>query len=385
MECAPGDEAQVDFGAGAPIRQADGTKRRTHVFRIVLSHSRRGYSEAVYRQTTEEFLRCLENAFHHFGGTTKVLVLDNLKAGVEQPDWFDPELNPKLRSFAEHYGLAVLPTRPRTPRHKGKIESGVGYVKKNALAGHVFASLDEQNRHLLTWETTVADVRIHGTIRRQVGQVFAEVERAALRSMPVERFPFFQEGRRTVHRDGHVEVARAYYSVPPEYVGRTLWVRWDGRLVRIFNQRLEALTVHVQGAPGSFSTQPAHVAAEKISGVERGAVWLLKQVRLIGKEATGWAQAMLQARGIEGVRVLQGLLHLASRHPRESLEKVCEIALSHASYRLRTLRQLLQRHTPQQDVFDFMNEHAIIRPLSDYGQLVRDAFARQALGEEVAP
>jgi transposase len=116
-----------------------------HVFRIVLSHSRKGYSEAVWRQTTDEFIRCLENAFHHFGGLPKAIVLDNLKAGVAQPDWYDPEPNPKLRSFADHYGLAILPTRPRTPRHKGKIESGIGYVKGNALKGLVFASLEEEN------------------------------------------------------------------------------------------------------------------------------------------------------------------------------------------------------------------------------------------------
>jgi transposase len=216
MECAPGEEAQVDFGRGIPILGPDGKRRRTHVFRIVLSHSRKGYSEAVYRQTTETFLRCLEDAFWHFGGVPKVLVVDNLKAAVEQADWFDPELNPKLRSFAEHYGLAILPTRPRTPRHKGKIESGVGYVKGNALKGHVFHSLEEENRHLLDWETTVADLRIHGTIRQQVGKLFAEVERLALQPLPVERFPFFHESQRTVHRDGHVEVDRAYYSVPPE-------------------------------------------------------------------------------------------------------------------------------------------------------------------------
>jgi transposase len=377
LECAPGEEAQVDFGSGVPIRLADGSKRRTHVFRIVLSHSRKGYSEAVYRQTTDEFLRCLENALGHFGGVPKVLVLDNLKAGVEQPDWFDPELNPKLRSFAEHYGLAVLPTKPRTPRHKGKIESGIGYVKKNSLKGRVFASLDEQNQHLLAWETTVADVRIHGTIRQQVAQVFAQIERAALQLLPSERFPCFQEGRRAVHRDGHIEVARAYYSVPPEYLGHTVWVRWDGRLVRIFNQRLEALAVHVRCEPGRFSTQATHISAEKISGIERGAEWLLRQVRRLGPETTRWAQAMLSARGIEGLRVLQGLRQLGDRHPSENLEKACQIALSHASYRLRTLRQLLQRQTHCQEVFEFMNEHAIIRPLSDYGQLVRQAILKE--------
>jgi len=119
MECAAGEAVQVDFGTGAPIAGPDGKRRRTHVFRMVLSHSRKGYSEAVYRQTTEEFIRCLENAFHHFGGLPQALVLDNLKAGVETPDWYDPELNPKLRAFADHYGLAILPTRPAMPRHKG--------------------------------------------------------------------------------------------------------------------------------------------------------------------------------------------------------------------------------------------------------------------------
>jgi transposase len=377
MECGPGEEAQVDFGTGAPIQLADGKRRRTHVFRMVLSHSRKGYSEAVYRQTTEEFIRCLENAFAHFGGVPQVLVPDNLKAGVLTPDWFDPVLNPKLRSFADHYGLALLPTRPRMARHKGKIESGIGYVKGNALKGRVFASLEEQNRFLLSWETTVADVRIHGTIRRQVGQVFAEVERPALRPLPLERFPFFEEGERKVHRDGHVEVAKAYYSVPPEYLGSTVWVRWDSRLVRIFNRHLEAIIVHVRRPPGQFSTQRAHLAAEKISNVERGTVWLLRQTRSIGPESARWAEAMLAARGIEGLRVLQGLLHLAGRHPAEALESACATAFAHLCYRLRTIRQLLKHRSERQEVFDFLQEHPLIRDLGEYGQFVRQALQQE--------
>jgi transposase len=126
LECGPGEEAQVDFGTVFCIQQLDGRRRRSHVFRIVLSHSRKAYSEAVYRQTTDAFLYCLENAFRHFGGVPATLVLDNLKAAVAKADWFDPELQPKVRAFAEHYGVAFLPTRPFTPRHKGKIENGMG-------------------------------------------------------------------------------------------------------------------------------------------------------------------------------------------------------------------------------------------------------------------
>ena len=141
-----------------------------------LSHSRKAYSEAVYRQTTDEFLRCIESAFRHFGGVPRRLVLDNLKAAVTKADWFDPELNPKVRSFGEHYGFVFWPTRPRTPRHKGKVEKSVDYVQSNALKARRFHSLEEQNTFLLNWELTVADTRTHGTTRRQVGKHFAEVD-----------------------------------------------------------------------------------------------------------------------------------------------------------------------------------------------------------------
>lgn len=160
IECDPGDEAQVDFGTGAPVVGPDGKRRKTHVFRVVLSHSRKGYSEAVYHQTTDDFLRCLEDAFRHFGGVPRRLLLDNLKAAVSQADWFDPEINPKVRSFSEHYGTVFLPTRPYTPRHKGKVERGVDYVRENALRGRSFAALEEQNRFLRDWEETVADTRV---------------------------------------------------------------------------------------------------------------------------------------------------------------------------------------------------------------------------------
>ncbi len=117
MEVDPGDEVQVDFGQGAWIVDGQGKKRRPHLFRMVLSHSRKAYSEVVQQQTTDAFLQCLENAFRHFGGVTKTVVIDNLKAGVLQADWYDPELNPKLEAFARHYGTVILPTKPRTPRH----------------------------------------------------------------------------------------------------------------------------------------------------------------------------------------------------------------------------------------------------------------------------
>jgi transposase len=391
IECAPGTEAQVDFGRGAPVVGADGRRRRPHVLRVVLSHSRKGYSEAVFRQTTENFIRCLENAFLHFGGVTATLILDNLRAAVKRADWFDPEINPKVQSFCAHYGTVPLPTRPYTPRHKGKVERGIAYVQDNALKGRVFASLAEQNRHLQEWEAVIADKRLHGTTRKQVGLLFEQVERAALKPLPNSggRFPFFHEGRRVVHRDGHVEVERAYYSAPPEYLGRSLWVRWDGRLVRLFDQRMALIATHAFQEPGKFSTLDGHILDRKIAGVERGAVWLLEKAGAIGPEARRWAEAMVQARGIEGLRVLQGLLGLPRKHPAAEVDRACAIALEHGAWRLRTLRRLLERasggadQAHRQEHFEFLDEHPIIRSLSEYQQLIHQSFLQTPGGQEM--
>jgi len=89
--------------------------------RVVLSYSRKAYSEAVFHQTTENLIRCLENAFLAFGGVPKVLNLDNLRAAVQKADWCDPELNPKLMSCCRHYGCALVPCLPRTPEHKESV------------------------------------------------------------------------------------------------------------------------------------------------------------------------------------------------------------------------------------------------------------------------
>jgi transposase len=377
MEVAPGAEAQVDFGKGAPLCLPDGHRRRTHVFRIVLSHSRKGYSEAVLHQSTDEFLGCLENAFWAFGGMPRTIVIDNLKAAVAQADWYDPELQPKIRAFCQHYGCVVLPTKPYTPRHKGKVERGIAYVQDNGLKGHGFASLADQNEHLHRWEATVADTRIHGTTRQQVGKLFAEVERPALLPLPPNRFPNFQEARRAVHRDGHVEVDKVRYSVPPEYVGRQVWVRWDSHTVRVFNQRLEQIALHARCQPGRIVTQNHHIPAEKTSPIERGTTWLLKQAGRIGPQADRWAQQMLAIRGIEGVRVLQGLLALAGRHPADAIEHACQVAASHGSWRLKAIRELIRRGGRQQEQFEFIEQHPIIRDLAEYGQLVRAAIRQE--------
>ena len=364
IECEPSAELQVDFGTGAWI-VAECSRRRPHLFRAVLSHSRKGYSEVVWRQDTETVIRCLENAFRAFGGVTSTLVVDNLKAAVLLADWFDPELNPKLRDFCAHYGTALLPTRPAMPRHKGKIEAGVKFAQANALKGRQFDSLAAQNAFLAEWERTVADTRIHGTIRQQVGTYFLQAERPALQPLPATLFPCFVEAKRMVHRDGYVAFRQSYYSAPPEYVGREVWVRAEARLVRLYNLRFEPIGVHARAEPGRFATADAHIHSHKRVIIERGADYVRERCRLLGAQCGAWAEGLLAQRGPLGLRVLQGLLALAREHPIAVLEHACGRAVHLGLWRLRDVRRLVQ-HGEQVVQVDFLQAHPLIRDLSHY-------------------
>jgi transposase len=363
MECAAGEEAQVDFGLGAPIL-VEGRRRRSWVFRIVLSHSRKGYSEAVYHQGTEEFIRALENAFRSFGGVPRTLVIDNLRAAVARVDWYEPELTPKVAEFCRHYGTVILPTRPRHPEHKGKVERGVGYVKSNALKGRVFGSLSEENAYLRWWEEHVADQRLHGTTRQHVGQSFAQRERPALSPLPPMPFPCFQEGQRAVHRDSYVEVGRAYYAVPEEYIGRQVWVRYDGRLVRVFNLRMDLLATHARLEPGRFST-----ALPGQRRVERSSAYWCERAEDLGAGCGAWAQRIHAERGPQAIRVLMGLVNLARSVGSQRLDQICTLAVEHGAWRLRDLRRLLDQDPPPRQL-TFLDSHPLIRDLGEYAKLV---------------
>lgn len=374
IEVEPGAELQVDFGTGAKIRLADGRYRRTHVFRAVLSHSRKGYTEAVFRLTTESFIRTLENTFWALGGVPTTIVFDNAKCAVNQADWYDPELNPKIVEFCKHYGCAFIPTRPRTPRHKGKVERGVDYVQENALRGHEFQSLARQNEHLDHWERTVADTRIHGTTKQQVGAVFEAVERAALKPLPPDRFPFYHEAKRKVSRDGHIAVKRSFYSVPPEYLGCDVWVRYDSRVLRILNQRMELIATHTTIEPGRFSTQRPHLDSRKISPIERGIEYLLRKVRLLGPGAARWSEAVIEARGVEASRVLQGLLSLSRKYSSAVIDAACDTAWRSGALNYRVVRRLVaDRAAASQTTMEFMETHPIIRPVSEYGAFIHQS------------
>jgi transposase len=344
LECPPGEEVQLDFGLGAPIDTGQGKVRRSWVLRMVLSYSRKAYSEAVSRQDTETFLRCLENGLRSFGGSPLLLNLDNMKSAVLQADWFDPEINPKLAAFCRHYNLHVVPCRPGKPEHKGKVERGVAYIRSNALKGRRFRSLAEENLFLQSWERNIADKRIHGTTRKQVAACFEE-ERPHLQPLPDSLFPCFQEARRSVHRDSYVEVQKAFYETPPEFIGRQVWVRWDSRCVRIFNERMEQVAMHTRIEAGKFSRS---LGAGGLSApVQSSCRYWINRAAVLGESCGAWARAAFNARGPESLRAIMGLCQLIKKHSAVALNMACAKAINRGTHRLKDVRRLMGEQSEQ--------------------------------------
>ena len=373
MEALPGEEVQVDFGLGASIWEGSGRPRKSWVFRMVLSYSRKAYSEAVLRQDTETFLRCLENGLRAFGGTPLLLNLDNLKAAVLKADWFDPEINPKLADFCRHYRIQVMPCRPGKPQHKGKVERGVAYLRTNALKGRRFISLAEENLFLERWENQVADKRIHGTTRKQVAACF-EQERLYLQALPESLFPSFQEARRSVHRDSYVEVARAYYEVPAELIGHQVWVRWDSRSVRVFNQKMEQVQIHNRVEPGRFS----HVLGARglHAPVISSCRYWISRAAVIGEQCGQWAQGAFELRGAQALRSIMGLCALIKQHSAIAINTACAKALKAGTYRFKDLRRLIGQQSEQKN-FAFADTHPLVRDLTVYSNFINQLHAHE--------
>ena len=237
IETAPGEEAQVDFGAGPMARDsASGKYRRMRLFVMTLGYSRKAVRLLVFHSSARTWAELHEKAFRRLGGAVRAVVLDNLREGVLAPDIYDPALNPLYRDVLAHYGAAAMPCRVNDPDRKGTVESGVGQTKKTPLKGLRFESPEEAQAYLDRWEERWADTRIHGTTKRQVAAMFAE-ERPALLPLPLDPFRYYQCGERTVHPDGCVEVEAAYYGAPPGWIGRLVNVQWDGLFVRLLDPK----------------------------------------------------------------------------------------------------------------------------------------------------
>ena len=361
----PGEELQVDYGAGPMVRHPEsGRYRRTRMFVLTLGYSRKSVRLLTFRSSQRIWAELHEQAFRRLGAVTRTVVLDNLAEGVLKPDLYDPALNPLYSDLLTHYGTVALPCRVRDPDRKGKVERAVGHAKNTPLKGLRFESLAAAQDYLDRWEQNWADTRIHGTTKRQVAAMFAE-EKPALLPLPLEPFRYYQFGERSVNLDGCVQVETAYYSAPPGWIGRSVKVQWDERCVRVIDPRTsQLLREHNRQQPGHYripeSDRPPHAL--------RSTQFLLARCGRVGPHTGALAQQMYDQQGPEAIRRILGLLSLARKHGAAITDDACtaalEIGLPANPYRF--VRRWLERR-PQ---LTLRQVDPIIRQLSLYRDFI---------------
>lgn len=234
FETPPGHQLQIDFGTvRVPIADE---QVKVHLFVATLGYSRRTYVAMFLHERQSAWLQGLEGTFRHFGGTTREVLVDNARALVNEHDAQTREVafNDRFHAFCRYWGVTPRACAPYRARTKGKDERGVGYVKRNAIAGHRFASLEELQAHLARWMREVADVRVHGTTAEAPIDRFERDERGALAPLSAKA-PFLQvrELSRRVHTDACIELDTNRYSVPWKLIGESVTVVVAERQVRV--------------------------------------------------------------------------------------------------------------------------------------------------------
>jgi len=366
IETRPGEECQVDYGTGPMVRDPDSGKyRRTRLFVMTLGYSRKSVRLLVFKSSSRVWAELHEKAFRRLGGSTRIVVSDNLREGVLAPDIYDPGLNPLYRDVLAHYGVTALPCKVRDPDRKGKVESGVGHAQKTPLKGKKFESLEEAQAYLDHWEEKWADKRIHGRMKRQVAAMFAD-EKPLLQVLPLEPFRYYQYGERTVHLDGCVEVEAAYYGAPPGWIGRQVHVQWDAMYVRLLDPRTgELLREHLGQKRGGHRIRDA----DRPRRTPQHTHQLLARAHKAGASIGAVCDAIHQRQAEAGIRRIMGVLSLAKKYGCVACDQACAAALEFGVAEYRFVRRYLER-SPQAPL-SLRQVDPLIRELTQYRDLIQ--------------
>ena len=366
IETGPGREAQVDYGDGPMVRHPEtGKYRRTRLFVLTLGFSRKAVRLIVWKSSSRIWAELHEQAFRRLGGVTETVVLDNLREGVIAPDIYDPTINPLYRDVLTHYGVVALPCRIRDPDRKGKVESGIGHTQRTPLKGLRFESLDEAQAYLDRWDERWADTRIHGTTKRQVAAMFAD-ERPHLRPLPVEPFRYYEYGDRVVHLDGCVEVNGAYYHAPPGWIGRTVFVQWDGLRVRLLDKSTgQLLREHLVQRRGGRRVHPD----DRPKQTPKSTLHYLGEMHRAGRSVGALADGLRRKHGDEDViRRLQGMRALVKKYGAAAVDEASAAVLELGLCDYRALRRYLERRPAPP--LSLAQVDPLIRQLTHYRDLI---------------
>ena len=320
-----GEEAQVDFGYVGITRDNDGKNRKTWVFNMRLSYSRYDFYCKVYDQRVETFIRCHIDGFEFFGGVPEVVKIDNLKAAMLKANFYEPIYQDMYRRFAVYYCFKPVPCRIYHANDKGKVESGIGYVKGNFFKGRKFDCGTILDAGLAEWNSK-ANKRIHGTTRKVPLHVFETEEKPKLASLPYERFKMPRMGTRRVYHDCHIYVDYNYYSVPYEYVGRDVEINLTGELLRISCDGKD-IAIHKRIKDrGNFSTVDSHYPKyKKIAETEYREVYRVKMAA-IGPYGKKLFSLIIENNKNYWAQPVKGILSLRKKYPSEVLEASCKRA-----------------------------------------------------------
>jgi len=344
VECRPGEEAQVDFGyAGMMLDPTTYQPRRAWAFVMTLSWSRHQYVEFVFDQKVSTWLLLHRHAFEWFGGVPQRVVIDNLKAAIVKACFDEPVVQQAYRECAEHYGFLIAPCRVATPQHKGKVESGVHYVKRNFLGGREATTLTTANEDVRVWCHETAGRRIHGTTKEQPLQRFSTSEQQQLNRLPVAPYDLAIWKVATVGADGHITFENAYYSVPFRMTkGSKVRVRGGAQFVTIFTDTHEALATHDRAQhPGQRLTHPDHLPQHKVDGLTLNRENCQQDAATVGNATEQMVTMLLADKSVDRLRTVGRLLRLRKSYGDERLELACQRALQFDTPNYTTVKRIL--------------------------------------------
>jgi hypothetical protein len=296
---------------------------------------------------------------------------------VIKPDIYDPELNPLYAAMLGHYGVTALPCRVATPHHKGKVESDIKYTQ-NALKGRTFESIEDQQAWIDRWSWRWSDTRIHGTIKRQVNEIFETEEKSALLSLPPENFPILQIVSRKVHPDGHVKVDNAYYSAPAQWAYKEVTVHVGRCFVDLIQPATgERIARHLVGKKGRYQTNQEHLPESKrIDGLHQR---LIAKAGAIGPHTATVIREILREQPYHAIRSSQGVIALTRKYPGNRVESAAQQCCQRDIFTYRAVKRVLEHDQTyeKKSQLSLIQQHPLIRESAAYQKLWSDAINEQ--------
>jgi len=342
----PGAELQVDFGKmGLLPDPSTGRRRVCWALIFTACYSRHCFVWLSFRQTTEEVIAGFEAAWAFFGGVFRVVIPDNMATVVNQADHLEPDFNQAFVEYAQDRRFLIDPARVRTPTDKPRVERMVPFVRNSFFAGEDFIDRDDGQRRVEIWCRTRAGLRTHGTTQCRPAELFVLEEQPQLLPAPVFPYDLPLYASAKVHRDHHIEVAKALYSIPGNLIGRVVEVRADRQLVRVFH-RGQLVKVHARTGPGGRVTDPADLPAEKTTYALRDIEHLKHIARGHGDAIGAYAEAVLEhPLPWTKMRQVYALFGLVKKWGAERVEAACSRALEAEAISVPLIGRMIERAT----------------------------------------